>query len=140
MVLWAAVLFLGVCVWGVAQNVPYLPSPWEAMGSCVMTGSQRRREGRQVRNSLEVHLKIVLCSPVHGRSLGVLPRLRLSVAQASAYMAYLNTCGVFRVPWQSSSPTLLEILVSGSLLPVGPAVQTWGPCWTRSLMKLSRQM
>lgn len=120
----------GVCVGAVvvAQNVLYLPSPWEAMGSCVMTGSQRRREGRQVGDSLEVHLEIVLCSPVHGRSLGVLPRLRLSVAQASAYTAYLNICGVFTVPWQSSSPTLPEILVSGSLLPMGPAVQTWGPC------------
>ena len=85
-------------------------------------------EGRQVGDSLEVHLEIVLCSPVHGRSLGVLPRLRLSVAQASAYTAYLNICGVFTALWQSSSPTLPEILVSGSLLPMGPAVQTWGPC------------
>lgn len=75
--------------------------------------------------ALEYTLKVFLCPPVLGRSPGVLPTLRLSVAQASSYVAYWNTCGVSIAPQQSCFPTLPDILVSGSLLLRGPAFQIW---------------
>ena len=102
-------------------------TPHQNLGGSGKSCYHRRPEeiGGEWEMALEYILKIFLCPPVLGRSLGVLPTLRLSVAQASSYVAYWNTCGVSTASQQSWSPAPPDLLVGGSLLLRGPAFQIW---------------
>lgn len=80
--------------------------------------------GGRVGDGLEVSLKSFLSSPVLGGSLGVLPRLRLALVQASAHMACVDTCSVHGA--------MAEMFPYNTRHPIRLKTTPYWPCFSES--------